>query len=1084
MATERSQPHYPGLLVPDQRVTLWEAESSYDEASPIPGVPVPQQDTGLVLKTSGEQDDGEDLVIRTLRGGFPGPDGATFTWLYDSDDSDEHRGWDPPSIITGWTHLIWTDGTAAVIATRNPHVITLQDGTVVAIYDDQKSTEYRVRVQVMDPSAGTWGDPVSVWERNSSDAVYPCLMLLPSGRIMAYAWVEDDAADLAQVRAWYSDDDGASWAVAQSYCLREPVSTETGSDGYYLGRLRATYVNGTVLLMAEVQTKSTSPDYNDVPIQYASRDLGLTFDQVSQWDGDTGAAFLDVVTLDGTAYVFYISAVTAMPAFKAITSAYLPLDDVTEQTPSTSTEVWGYLAGSTPEHITYGDLSAVVDDQGTIYLYGRQLSTASEGVVIRSGDGGDTWEDIGFSSASGGTGTWYDQDDSSTYVRNFAATASRGRVVMLHQWGANPGNEDSSMASIFLGGYSMVTMPGYQRFARETKRVGWERTWLPFDIPDACGWSVGGTGGTITLTDGYMSLTTSSQVWYYYRNPTISDTTESIIARATVDVVSGGSTSTDAVSIIIRADDGTDAAEVRLRMTTSQIVVYDAGASANLTTIEPGDSPYEILVALGWDSDGDPEVQVWTRVADNAADRAWEVYHSALTADSATGTSTVQFGHGASTSSATKWYEFHYTYGAYAGYGLHNAYDNPDDLTGRPMASSGTVLPEGLMLRAADGAAIRADEWDIDTDHRYPVERIFDAQPRVPWRSTDTSATELAFQLTDQGDTSTGSDVVGIGLYGTNIPQFVLYGYDDGTSSWVSLGTFKAHEALEGLTYTREGDMVRPSGSSTDEPFLELDELAGGYVADTSNGWSRTIARHNEGKWTSSTTRQPHIILEDVDGTESASGTMALVPRSWVALVHLEGVRFSGYKIAIPAATGSVPEPPQGYWELGAVVVGPVVVFSEDYGWGRVIESTANVELRQERDGTISSRVMGPVARKVELAWTDGEDLSESSDPDGDADPAFAMASADANAEPIVARRDIAYQLEGLLRRLDGPHQPAVYLPRIAKSDGTDTVFVLARRNEHILARWSDKVRIEQVQGEALESEVVRIATITGSEVV
>ena len=76
-----AKPTFRGLIIPDERVkesNLSAADSTYNQAGPLPGVPVPQADTDLNLEASGTQSADKELRIATQRGGHPDRGGASF----------------------------------------------------------------------------------------------------------------------------------------------------------------------------------------------------------------------------------------------------------------------------------------------------------------------------------------------------------------------------------------------------------------------------------------------------------------------------------------------------------------------------------------------------------------------------------------------------------------------------------------------------------------------------------------------------------------------------------------------------------------------------------------------------------------------------------------------------------------------------------------------------------------------------------------------------------------------------------------------------------------------------------------------
>jgi len=146
-----------------------------------------------------------------------------------------------------------------------------------------------------------------------------------------------------------------------------------------------------------------------------------------------------------------------------------------------------------------------------------------------------------------------------------------------------------------------------------------------------------------------------------------------------------------------------------------------------------------------------------------------------------------------------------------------------------------------------------------------------------------------------------------------------------------------------------------------------------------------------------------------------------------------------------------------------------------------VIETTANTTVTTRTDGTTSSKSFGPSARNVQFSWTDGVDVSsvQGSSPD----PDYIKGSTDGSAEPIASVGDVPYQMEGIVRMLNGPEQALVYLPSVAKSGNT---VILNRRNQFIPGRMMSPARLESVVGDEDTSpgEVFRVASVNIQEIV
>ncbi len=246
---------FRGLLIQDPRITgVDSTESVLSEAGPRPGVPVPQQATEMVLQATGAQSAGGQLRVQTTRAGMPLGDGATFVWQNEGDSL--WRGWDQPSNPTHWEAVRWLNGTAPTeTGASKCHAVTLLDRSIIVAIEvsaTSPTTRDQVQVQVRDPDTGAWGSEVTVYTQpggySAGRGSHPCMLQLPGGRILLWFWAELSDGS-CQVRMYYSDDTGASWALGSLTCLIDGPVTYTaegsGAANYDLiGRLRAGYLDG------------------------------------------------------------------------------------------------------------------------------------------------------------------------------------------------------------------------------------------------------------------------------------------------------------------------------------------------------------------------------------------------------------------------------------------------------------------------------------------------------------------------------------------------------------------------------------------------------------------------------------------------------------------------------------------------------------------------------------------------------------------------------------------------------------------------------------------------------------------------
>ena len=209
-----------------------------------------------------------------------------------------------------------------------------------------------------------------------------------------------------------------------------------------------------------------------------------------------------------------------------------------------------------------------------------------------------------------------------------------------------------------------------------------------------------------------------------------------------------------------------------------------------------------------------------------------------------------------------------------------------------------------------------------------------------------------------------------------------------------------------------------------------------------------------------------------IDGTEAASGSGEVYPRQATVIVR-DASSYAGIRVSIDAQST-----PDGYFEVGSFLAGPVVVFGTDYSWGRILEQSWNVELNQARGGQRMPYEAGPARRSVEVAWTDGIDVTQIDGNDSDAD--YMLSTSTGGIEPVAYTRDVLYTVQGTVEALGGPLRPVVYLPAVGK--GTPDSETLTGRSAAVYGRITSPIRLESILGDENSDEVWRLARLTIEE--
>lgn len=1101
-----------GILEPDPRMEWWPEESGeytsggtrlggLPSGGPQAGVPVPTQRTSMVLQATGDQAQNSALSIRTLDAGFGDGGGASFVWQRDGDgDSYGWRGHDVPNVVAAWEAIDWTS--TAAIAYANPTAVVCEDGTIVVVADSGPAgSNVNLECFIRDPDTGVWSNVTVTSLGLRVSLSYPSLCLLPSGRILLFHWTEDSDAEIYGITMRYSDDQGQTWTKGTSK-LQNTRSYATG--GSYPRRIRSAYKDGQILVLAAGRSQDSGLTYQDFIFQCVSTDGGATLDVGfplhNFLSGTDGASLPEVVVWDGHFVVAFIDSATAQPVIQRITSAYEILDYTSEEEVDGGLTDWVYLDG-TGKYVIVGDLCLAVSPAGTLYLSGHQVVEENEWPILYSSSGGDGWSNLGTSPRAGGLGCWWYDGDSSSYPDDACAVWHQGRLVFIHSH-ASSASYDRSLSASYVGGYSTVTMPSLSVSRTSYKQQPWEVQWLPYDEPDDVGWTLSTTGTpTASISTGVLVLTGSIlEAIHYAVTPTATIAT-GIIASCVVGVPSG------TAEFSVRVGSGSEGYRVVVYITHTTVSAYDAVAATLIDELDYVGDEVQVLVALE-----DGAVRVWARPYDTTSDRAYALvaYDAGLTDDkgSTFTTSRVRWGMAAGDSTTRTHSWRHVAYIATdteIGHGLVGQ-TSWQDLMGRKYASVPTYVADGASIRAVSGPTIRGDEWTVETRYSYPTSHLLPTitpSRRRVWRSGPISGLDgstdylhLAWRLDGDGagdvldeDSGLLNDLMALYLDGLNCPTVKIDLYYGG--AWHNVTTTSVH-VFQG---TREGNTVRPVASSTFGGKWRLDEAAQSGIgfynsAYLTCSWTGKIASNTEGITNTSAgvTKIAKFRLAETDSSSTTSPYVGIWPRRYLLVIHPSGYdsAITGLRLRIPVVgTTTYPgQPADGYYEVGKVAFGHVHVPGQDYNWDRSVSIQANVEVSTAADGSRRTRVLGPALQTIEVNWADGIDVSDARSSDT---PDYLMGSANSGAEPVAWAYDVPEKLQDLVRHLDGPDKIVVLLPSIAydsasSSSGDKAAYTTDFARGALYGRITSPVRIEQVVGEELDSEVYRVTTIEISE--
>ncbi len=1115
-----SRTNFRGILVPSPEAVFDPSASTVTQAGPLPGSAIAQQDSELGLDPSGAQAAGSSIEIRAGRPGTPTGEDSGLGLLWRNTGDDDWRGHDEPSTIAAWEAAM-TVPAAATNQPEHPVPLTLANHTVLVAYGnaDSSASEESVRVIARDPDDGTWGSPVEIYNHGSLYAsgisARPCLVALPSGRVLAFYWVPDSASDALKIYMSYSDDDGATWTLGSKDCnpvFMEVASAGSGTSGYdEPHRMRAAYHESGIILMvsarlADINLGGTAS--REQIWQMASQNYGVSFqvvasadvtDPTSPGNGDYRGALPDVVVSRGVIVVAWTNwepdVSDAGPGYAkvarlgSVNQPYTSEEAIDASLSGTVTSSDWVAASGSGTQFAGGDLTLIAADNGAVYLITRDANSDDDCGTARSLDTGQTWEALGRSGV-GDHGTWCEVDTAgNAYIRRLAGCWVQGRALVVHQSTAASATVGASIGAAYLGGWSTVTRPpavaivGYDT----TYRTTLSGCWIPIELPgNTSHWTSTGTG-TETLTGAQLTLSTSATQIWYTANPS-GTVARGAICEAEFAHVSG-SAATRNIMLTWRVADSADEYQVNCRIGDSALTFYDAHGSSGAGTLfaTVNINAQAGVVVYGHLKDG--RFHAVVRARGTGSDREWTASATttslinANTYTTAASSNMIRWGHTIGTAES-RWYRVSWDEDEYVGTGLLGQ-SNPVDLYARHVTGAPVYIDQGLYVAARDGSAYLADEWLIETRYAYGIERIDPrehASPRKEWRGlTPDSGTPPAEIITwalhesITSESALDTPLLGIALFGSNARTGAIHGQLSG-GTYDPLLTWDAAKGMAVMAFTRKGATLVPASGGTDHPHLFTGECQGWIVEMTPSGGGTHVWRYLSGNggggWDVAGAVRPVLHMSDADGTEPSSGTLALYPPNFALLVQIGTSTYRRLRLTLDSQ-----DTPDGYLKAGTILCGAVHVLGMDHSWGRVVETEARVSRDVRRDGIDRVHRNGPPGRTLRFGWVDGVDLTRAMG--GAPTPDVVTTTTSGGASPVATVQSIPYDLDGIMRRANGALTPIGFLDDIQKLDDQ----VVNRHHRLMLGRVVSPVRLENRQGLPGYDEVVNIATTVIEEI-
>lgn len=1053
-----------GILIPDPRISpsTTGAGSSYTQADVTTGVPAPSTETALTLESSGTQVNGATVEVQTTRaGGAVTTDSVRaggFVWR---EGTGAWQGWDGPLGYAGWgTVHTWTTGAGADLYTY-PHVVFTTAGT--RLVTSQKTTALGA-LQTLTvhrrTQAGASSTISIVTNAASGQPLHSCIVKLPGDRLVLLASYDDLASVGVQVRAWLSTDDGATWVLQTNACLPAYIDTTTTT----VRRLRAAYYGGQVLLVLAVRVSAATVP--DTLWQYASIDDGMSFTLVEAVAGTdaasvhTGGAH-DVFAIPDVGFgVVYCGSSrsawgsTSETLSKRIGSAYTRLTDVDPVevgllAPASTLSFGNQLSDDT-------ELCASVDDDGQVYAFAPNSGNSSRVRPARSTDGA-TWSVLGQA-----LNLVHSLDYAGERPASMTCAWYAGACHVVHAVDSTT-TYDAQLGDAVLAGYTSATLPMLPAVqSGGDYSAGSYMTWAPYWDPSTLGWTTTTIGvPTTTLTGGAMQISAGVAEVRTYTHTRSTALTAGHTVQALLEVDCDSGTATHATLVAASA---TSTYKLRVRVTTTQVVVLDVVSGATLMTYNRTAAEYVHVRAWLSNQGGTGAATVWVDEVDGPYGILREytriVSNVGMTDAGVTvAEQSVSIGQTAQGVSNWRYCATQYSSQMTSPHGLAI----PTGLNGRDYSGRALTLSQGLRVRAVGGPSAIADTWTIAPRYGHGIAALASTSPSVTWRSTDTLSSQVFVWETSTtvGDVSPLMGPLGaLYLAGTNFRTATVEGRN-AFGVWVSIGTWDASAGQTGLRWSRRGNMVYPAaGASSGTYWYPHGTLDGArFTFDTATGPVRAIQYQAEGAWTDQLTKRARMTLFGDVSAVGTTGTAGAVLATGGLLVWNNDPQYSAFRLTIPVQPVA-----EAYYEIGVMVLGHLAVFGRRYSWGRTLTSEPNVELRTGANGRRTSQVAGPTRRAVEFGWTDAADQSAFGVDQTTSTPDFFYADSSATLNPAAAKMDGPALMRGIVEHLEGPSTPVVYvahLPRVA----LNSTQMIVHPDLHLYGRIVSEVSVETVQG-------------------
>jgi hypothetical protein len=1128
-------------LLLSRPIEVWTADDAtsgraYTEQGPRPGIPVADAATHARLLADGDITGTADYEVRTQHGGLPGQVDHGMTAAVRRTGEALYTGHEQPGVLSAY------DVIDSAITGIRPDIVAHPNGTLITVVEAGAAGRVYIKAPG-DTSWTNIGTATSVPGAPNTSVSYPCLVvveddvyLLAWRQGVAYDPASGGSKPNTFISTWVSADAGLTWALAQDYSTLDEdvfddvvVATDpAGGAGslFACGRIRAAYNDGEVSVWAHLKGHRLDND-QDVIRQFAGASLAERLEVVETYPpalhtvGRQGRALPDVVATPTGFAVSWLQNGKGAPQVATIGSAWQPLSTAQAFSIKAAHNIdadggFSTAGAGTAEVLDdddVGENALAYDPAGSLWCYtctGASAGGVGSGVqyAYYSGDGGEKWTagHATIPSTNDISGYWFYPEDLAGAAQGnrpaaIGATWWRGAVnLAVGSEGTTKGS--GGLAMVQMGGWTDLVLPYERHGVRIGHRQGWLRTWMPWELPENQLYTAS-TALTFTsaLTAGAHAITTGDGAGTAgtnnYRHVGV-DNGITQVGDGEVDCAvaqtQGIGTTLD-IGFAMRLASTTHGVEFACVRTATSIAIRDVVAGTELAHITGLTSGARYVVRWGLQMHAETgagrALQVWYRLNDGstANRRQWtRIGAYTLTDDSGAGgvVPHMDWGHlissGGTTQNQSTWFAVSWAFPYSAGGlspgshalwpGLNQAGgDNPDVLAGRPVGTAQDWCLDGLLLSARRGPARIGDSWTTPVSGDYEVARALSLDApsrRIHHRSVDDSAQVIIPWAVDAArpnvEDAEHEPLLALRLWCNWRTAFLEYLPQGG--AWTQAAAIDS-AVLQGASFVRTGKTIRASGTAS-TVYLHRDEVDGDWTAEWDNGAGTTRHRHpagnGPGRWSSSTSEpRARLTLDStLAGDPTTGGTLSLWSPEVTILVP--GQTATAWRLRIPAQTTADGDLRTKIAWCDAHVI------AQPPSWGRGYTAIPGHE-RVALEGDVGVRVSrSPASRELRMAWDEGVDESDIS---GTAEVRY-VTPYSSGSEPAASLGEIPRSLVRMLERQDGRPVGWCVWDQVAAG-----AVQLRRRNEQLWGTVESAPDLEVVLGDAGETEVVRVATMT-----